>query len=488
MKISITDSRLLINSCVTFVLFVLLNGCKKDLLDTVNPVSIPYESAFDTPDRILAQVNRLYAQAKSPFFIGGRAVVFEEIRSAEFIVNQPNPITGLEIWTQAANSSTSHLNNIWSAAYTAINSCNLFIQGLGENQNKISPALFTQYTAEAKFVRALCYNYLIQLYAVPFTADKGASKGIPLRLKGETTGTNTNLAQSTVAEVYNQIIADLNDAEAGLPLSYANASLNVTRAHKNTAIALKTRVYLNKGDNNKVVTEAAKIVSSAAPFQAATGVNNKLEASIATVFGGTYTGLEALLFLPFTSADGLGIQASLSYYFSPAPGNGEYYLNPAGILANPALSAASDARSLLLVTSAGKKWLHKFRSPSPYAEYVPVMRYAEVLLNYAEASARTGNLSLATSLLQAVRRRSDAGYVFAAADISTQAPLINTILTERRIELLGEGFSAFDLMRTLQTMPGKTGPQGVAPSVAPSAPNYVWPIPGDELSTNKLIS
>lgn len=274
-------------------------------------------SVGDTPERILAQVNRLYAQAKSSFFIGGRAIVYEELRSAEFIVNQPKPITGLEIWTQSANSSTSHLNNIWSAAYLAINSSNLFIQGLSENKDKVSPALFTQYTAEAKFVRALCYTYLVQFYAPPFNADNGAGKGLPLRLKGETTNANTDLARSTVAEVYNQIILDLNDAEAGLPVTNANASLNITRAHRNTAIALKTRVYLNKGDYANVVAEAAKIVSPAAPFQATTGVNNKLEPAIATVFSGSYTGLEALLFFPFTSADGLGIQASLSYYFSP---------------------------------------------------------------------------------------------------------------------------------------------------------------------------
>jgi hypothetical protein len=385
------------------------------------------------------------------------------------------------------SSSSTQLNNLWAAGYAAINNCNLFIQGLNENKDKVSPALLTQYLGEAKFVRALAYTYLIQLYAQPFTAGNGAGKGIPLRLKGEATGANTDLARSTVAEVYNQIISDLNDAEAGLPTTHNNALLNVTRAHRNTAIALKTRVYLLKGEFAKVVTEAGKIVSPAAPFQATSGVNNKLEASIATVFSGTYAGLEALLFLPFTAADGLGMQASLSYYFSPAPGNGEYYLNPSGILANPALSSASDARSSLLTTSAGKKWLHKFKAPSPYAEYVPVIRYAEVLLNYAEAAAETNNLTLAASLVSAVRRRSDPTYTFPAADVATKTALINTILTERRIELLGEGLSAFDLIRRLQVLPAKSGPQGVAPSVIPTSPNYIWPIPGDELSTNKLI-
>lgn len=487
MKLLIKNRSVILYSCTISLLMSAFSSCKKDLLHTVNPTSIPYESAFATPDRILAQVNRLYAQAKSSFFIGGRAIVYGELRSDEFVVNQPNPITGLEIWTQSANSSTSHLNNIWSAAYLAINSSNLFIQGLNENKDIVTPALFTQYVAEAKFVRALCYTYLIQFYAPPYSSDNGASEGIPLRLKGETTNTNTDLARSTVAEVYNQIISDLNDAEAGLPDTYSTALLNTTRAHKNTATALKTRVYLIRGDYAKVVAEASKIVSSASPFQAATGVNNKLEANITTVFSGTYAGSESMLSFPFSSVDGLGIQASLSYYYSPSPGNGEYYLNPSGILANPVFSNSSDARSLLLTTSASKRWLHKFRSPAPYAEYVPIIRYAEVLLNYAEAAAMTNDLSKASSLLNAVRRRSNPSYTFPNTDISTQNALVNTILTERRIELLGEGFSAFDLLRRLQPLPAKSGPQGVAPSVAPSAPNYIWPIPGDERSTNKLI-
>ncbi|RYE33713.1 MAG: RagB/SusD family nutrient uptake outer membrane protein, partial [Sphingobacteriales bacterium] len=62
--------------------------------------------------------------------------------------------------------------------------------------------------------------------------------------------------------------------------------------------------------------------------------------------------------------------------------------------------------------------------------------------------------------------------------------LINTILTERRIELLGEGFRTFDLQRRLQPLPAKTeGIVNVA-EVLPTASNYIWPIPADEQGTN----
>jgi hypothetical protein len=82
---------------------------------------------------------------------------------------------------------------------------------------------------------------------------------------------------------------------------------------------------------------------------------------------------------------------------------------------------------------------------NPYLYYVPNIRYAEVLLNAAEAEAESGNLTRATALLQAVHGRSDATFEFTS--ISTKADLVRAILTERRIELLSEGFRANDVLR-----------------------------------------
>ena len=123
----------------------------------------------------------------------------------------------------------------------------------------------------------------------------------------------------------------------------------------------------------------------------------------------------------------------------------------------------------------------------PYADFVPVFRYAEVLLNYAEAAARTNDLALATELLKAVRTRSDAGYIFVNEQISTKEALINSILTERRIELLGEGFRSNDLLRTLQAIPAKGSSSIQVNAVQPTDENYTYPYPSKELNTNKWL-
>jgi len=472
---------------VTFLILG-LTSCKKDFLNTVPLTAISDLNSFDTPARILAQVNGLYTTAKAGTFLGGRYILYNETRADEFIQTKSNTVTGLNTWSQSVNSSTDEVVATWANPYTVINGVNTFIAGLTAHKSVISSALFTQYVAEAKFLRALCYYDLVKVFARPYATDGGKSLGVPLRLQSETGLDNNNLARSTVGEVYAQIIKDLNDAETDLPLTYSTPLLNATRAHRNTAIALKTRIYLTMGDYANVITEANKIVSTAAPYQATTGVNNKLENSQVTVFAGSYTGPEAVFFFPFSQADAPGTTSALAYLYTNSPGNGEYYLNPAGTIANPVFSdtTSKDTRKTQVVKNGPNKWLNKFKSASPYPDYIPVIRYAEVLLNLAEASAQQDDLGAATNLLYAVRHRSDPAYTFVPADIGTKDALISTILTERKIELLGEGFRVPDLQRLLQPLPAKTAPTTSAPGVAVSASNYIWPISVNETSINKL--
>jgi hypothetical protein len=463
-------------------------ACQKNLLEPVNVTSISDVNAFDNPARITAQINGLYASLKSVFFYGGGVIVYNELRGDEFIMNKPNVTTGQQSWLQAVNPSTTEVINTWSGGYAAINNVNTFLAGLTLNQGKITEAQYANFAGEAKFIRALCYFALVQTYAQSYTLDNGASPGLPLRLTAENSNSNNQLARSSVADIYKQILSDLDAAEAGLPANYSSAILNTTRATKNTAIALKARVDLVKGDYAGVIAESSKIVSAAAPFQApASGVSHQLEANVATVFLGSYAGPESVFSLPFTSAE----PGLLANFFNIAPFNGSYFLNASGTISDPVYSATStDARKNFVFVNTGQKWLNKFKVPATYSDWVPVIRYAEVLLNYAEALARAGDgasLTKSAALLAAVRNRSDAAYVFPQASISTQLPLISTILQERKIELLGEGFRVPDLQRLRSTLPAKSGTQGNAPAINASDNRYIWPISSAETAINLLV-
>ncbi|QIP17001.1 RagB/SusD family nutrient uptake outer membrane protein [Spirosoma aureum] len=468
---------------ISLGLLLTVSACNEtELLNPAPVTSISGANAFDTPDRILGLVNGIYKALKNANFYGGNYYTYQEARGEEFINRTSNTFTAYEAWNQTLNSGSNFVAGFWAAAYATINNANILIKGLTDNPNKVSATLTKQYIAEAKLTRALSYFSLVTLYARPFNENKGASPGLPLRLQAETTTANNDLKRSSVAEVYTQILKDLDEAEADLPLTYSTALLNTTRAHRNTAIALKTRVYLNSGNWAKVIEEAKKIVSVSAPYSAATGVNHKLQ-TITEIFTTNYTSTESILSVPMTELDNVTGQSSFPYVFNA---NSEYNLNPSGIWGDTEWKS-TDARRTFARTASGVQFLTKYNKPSPFLDYLPIIRYSEVLLNYAEAAARTGDLATATNLLKAVRNRSDASYTFPATAVGAQSSLIGTILKERRIELLGEGFRSNDLLRNLLPLPAKSSSSNSAPAVEPSQSNYTFPLPNTEITTNKLL-
>ncbi len=470
---------------------LLVTSCHKDaFLNPVPSTAISDLSAFDTPDRVLNQVKGLYGAVKSGNFLGGRYQIYNEVRGDNFINETNNAVTALQTWNFTVNNNAQEVTGAWSAAYFAINSINVFLDGMNaKGNNVVGSALAANYNAEAKFLRALCYYELLQLYARPYWDGNGSKLGLFLRLTGNKSSGNYDLARSTTDQVYQQVIADLDAAEAGLPLTNGTAILNTTRAHRNSAIALKTRVYLSMQKYDKVITEANKIVSATAPFTAATGVANALQSDITVVFKTPYTTTESIFSLPFlTGADLPGTQNQLGFYFGNSAvvtgANGEFSLNTAGVIADTSWKAGDKRRSFIYTAASGKKYLTKYGAGSPFPDYAPIIRYSEVLLSLAEAKVRTTNTidAQAVALLNAVRNRSDATTTYTVASFATTGDLINAILQERNIEFLAEGLRSPDLLRLGLTIPAK----GTVPAIQSTDSRYIWPISATELLYNKL--
>ncbi|MEO0059087.1 MAG: hypothetical protein RLZZ312_734 [Bacteroidota bacterium] len=457
----------------------------QDALSPTNQIRISEDNAFETPERAEQQVLGMYAGVKTGNFMGGRYYVYQDVRGEEFNNERNNLVTNLSTWNFLLSSSTQEVQNLWGAAYLAINRCNIVIDGL--NTSPISNTLKTQYIAEAKFLRALSYFSLVTLYARPYWDGNGDKPGVPLRLTAITSSGNSDLARSTVAQVYDQILLDLTAAEQNLPLSYATSYNRVTRAHRNSAIALKTRVLLNKRDYLGVVAEANKIVSANTPFTSTGGVSNSLVPAIANAFTATAQTPENMLSFAFTALDAPGTQNWLGFYWSTLNGNGaEYSLLPTSIISNTGWKATDSRRAFNAVVS-GKTYLQtKWQGGAAAVEYMQSIRYAEVLLNLSEAIVRSTNTidARAINLLNAVRQRSDATTTFTVAGFATTQDLLNQIAIERRIEFLGEGFRSLDVMRLGQPFAAK----GAVATISPTNNEYIWPIPQNELLYNKLCT
>ncbi|MFC4212628.1 RagB/SusD family nutrient uptake outer membrane protein [Pedobacter lithocola] len=468
---------------------IFATSCRKE--SNLNPVSlnaVDIDAAFSTPERIKAQILGIYSGLKAGDFYGGRYIVYNEVRADNYINLTTNSVTAYQVWNFTSSNNSQEITGLWAAAYSVINRCNLLIDGMAKTgAATVGTALAANYVAEAKMVRAIAYYSLLQLYARPYYDGNGSKPGVPLRLTGNSVAGDYDLARSTVAQVYTQILSDLNDAETGLPLNYATAYDNTIRGHRNTAIAFKTRVYLSMQRYADVITEANKIVSANAPYTASTGVAHALQANVANVFKAPYTTTESILSSPMNAAtDVVGGQTALgSYFFSIR----EFKLNDAGIIADAEWKATDARRGLIgtaTISGVSSKLMGKFATPSPYIDYVPVIRYAEVLLSLGEAIARSTNSvdARAISLLNAVRQRSDATTTFTAANFVTPQALINAFLKERNIELLGEGLRSPDLLRLGLDLPAK----GTVSAVPASDRRYIFPISQSELLYNRLMT
>lgn len=477
---------------IFFATFVSVSSCT-GMLEPTPVTNLLDTDMFTTPDRVLSQVNGLYSSLKSGQFLGGRMQMYMDVRGEEFENVSQNGVTGLFAWSYSQAPSNAEVTNAWTAGYLTINRVNVFLKGLDDNPNVVPVATANQYRAEARFIRATAYFYLSQLYCRPFSISMGNTPGLPLRLTANTTNIGVSLPRSTVAQVYTQILDDLNFAETNATLTYGNALLNTTRAHRNTIISMKARVNLVMGNWAAVVTEAQKIVAqTATPFSSTSGVTHSIIPNIVNVFSAPYTTAENIFSMPMSSADVPGTQNDLAGYYLPASatlalnGRAEYPFDPLGILANSGFSAANDARrNALTVVSGGRTWCAKYRVTPPPIDFVPVIRYAEVILSYAEALVRQNNTvdPTALALLNAIRVRSNPTGGYTLASFATATELLNAILLERRIELYAEGMRAIDITRQGLPLPAKTG----VTAVPTTAQNYIWPIPQSEMDTNKLM-
>lgn len=482
----------LLNIFLILLVVTGFNSCFDELLDPVPETFISDLSAFETEERIDAQIKGVYSSFKSGQFLGGRFYIYNSIRGDDFLNLQANGVTGYQTWNHNLNPSSMEVQNLWHQVYAALNRVNMFIGGMEDyeeyliGENIITQEAFDQYIGEALALRGIAYHSLIQLYAQPYNKNPQLWGAI-LRITPQRSSADNDMPRSTLAETYTQILQDLNDAEALLPdVSGTNNDDFVTRVTRNTVVAYKTRVLLHMNDYAGVVTEGNKIVSTSAPFSSPSGVAHGLHNDFEEIFT-NFTTSESIFSIPMTATEPPGTQNSLAYYFAAAPtGNNEYSINQESELWTSNAFPEDDVRIQLVLPGVGgasdEIFLDKFRDDLDWA---PVIRYAEVILNLAEAEANTNgfaNDSRAVALLNAVYLRSNPDEA-PLGDFASLDAFMDRLLLERNLEFLGEGLKNMDTQRTLGTHAAKENVE----AVGPESNSYVWPISQGEFNTNSLV-
>ncbi|MBO9203273.1 MULTISPECIES: RagB/SusD family nutrient uptake outer membrane protein [Niastella] len=400
-------------------------------VSTVNQANVYANDATAT-----AALTGIYISMGDVFsvFTGKESISLRSGLSAdEFTLS--NEVTDTKLIAYYQNSLSDDLSlgaEMWEPLYKNIFFCNSAIEGLSSS-TALTTQVKQQLTGEAKFIRAFCYFYLVNLFG-----------DVPLAVTSDYK-VNASMGRASKKMVYQQVLNDLLDARAKLDDNYLDGKLQPykgaierVRPNKAAATALLARVYLYTNDYANAETYATQVINNSTLFSLPTLDNTFLKNSI-----------EAIWQLQ-PSVSGWNTGDAQVFVINNNQGNDKpVYLNQ-GLLD---AFENGDARKNewihdTIINNVNYYYPYKYRNATfnePVTEYLMVLRLAEQYLIRAEARAQENNFSGALEDLNIIRAR--AGLISTTA--GDKNSLLAAILQERRIEFFSEwGHRWLDIKRT----------------------------------------
>src|SRR3569833_1085917 len=201
-------------------------------------------------------------------FSNGQITILGGLSADEFLGYGFNQTSYAEMRHFSTNHllfSNSYSAALWQNAYQTIYGTNSVIEGIAASTaGTLTDSVRKELTAEAKFVRAFCYFYLVNLFG-----------DVPLALTADFNKTR-NMPGTPVKDVYRQIILDLKDAQAALAADYsaAGAAMERTVPNRWAATALLARAYLYTADYATAEIQATAVIDNSSLYGLETDPNN----------------------------------------------------------------------------------------------------------------------------------------------------------------------------------------------------------------------
>jgi starch-binding outer membrane protein, SusD/RagB family len=509
---------------------LLFTACDRELLDTVPNDRLSESFFWKSENDARLAVNSLYTDLDSTNIVSWDAMT--DIAHT----NQPFDVQAyVELGQYDATSAK--VFGEWAKAYKGIRACNYFLENI-DKVTSTNTTLINQFKGEARALRAYQYLKLANLFG-----------DVPLVTTAISLDKSRSLSRTPVAQVWDFVDKELSEAAGLLPATYAVADKG--RFTKGAALGLRSRANLMAGryqqaadaadqviklgtyglndsyeklfsyaaENNKEVLLDRQFIKDTYPVN----VFNLLGPYSQKSAGSTFVPTRALVDLYETTSGKLITDPTSNYdpanpYASRDPRlKFSVFLTgdalPSGITFRPEPnSGTADAVGNTYIASTTgfniKKYVlaEDYANPANNGINIILLRYAEVLLTYAEAKIELNQLDASViSALNAVRNgRSDVKQPSISVATS-QAELRAIVRRERTVELAFEGQHLFDIRRwkTAETViPGSI--YGITYKAANGAlttvqvvginrtfdvtRHYLWPIPQRERNLTPTLS
>ncbi|HEY0176668.1 MAG TPA: RagB/SusD family nutrient uptake outer membrane protein [Pedobacter sp.] len=448
-----------------------LSGCKK-FVEVDDPIDqIPSDLVFNTDAKAASAVRGLYGEmvgSTAPIFtinyaFGGGVQLALGLSSDELNCNSGN--ANYEFFSNSiASNSGNNSNYLWGPMYNMIFNANSVIQNIATSTGMTEPAK-KQFAAEAKFIRAANFFYLVNIYGdipMPLTTDYKV---------------NANLPRVPADQIYDLILDDLKYAQANIGTAYSGTQR--LRANKYTISALLARVYLYRKDWANAELQASDVIDgSGSLYTMETDLSkNFLTSSKEVILQLQQPGTNLYTWdgYDFISTGVPNYQITDSLYAAFEPGD----LRKTNWIKTNTITTAGVTKSY----NFPFKYKLNSGTGTTRTESLVFLRLSEVYLIRAEARAQQNKLAAAVSDLDVVRKRAGITLIASTNPDITQVALLSAIAHERFVELFAElGHRWLDLKRT-----------GKADEILKYKLNWrpeakLFPIPLGDMNTNTALT
>jgi hypothetical protein len=459
-------------------------SCTKEL--DQEPHLIYYDNYYQTASDALTAVNAVYDALGSVNQYSSALWLIQDVGSddcnARVTLNDPNLH---DINNYTLKTDNNYVAKIWQGSYLGISRANIVLEKVPGIA--MDTAMRTRILGEARFLRALNYFNLVRLFGdVPLVTKPVSANLTPEELYPPRT-------QAQV--VYSLIVDDLSFAAAVLPSKYTSPN-DKGRATSGAALGLLSNVYLTVKDWEKAASTARQVIESNVYSLHSDFAANWKEVN--------KNGIESVFEVQFYRSV---ISENSQMVISGLPSiPGLFAAGVEIMLPTDDLMESFDSNDYRKeVTFFDHYWQYTFEphiwkywdqqaykpsaTSSSGADFM-VMRFAEVLLIYAEAlnESNGGPTAEAYEAINKVRERARNGNNAALPDLEglSQDDFRKAVMLERRHEFVNEGQRWYDLVRTHTLVEQVKRAKGDKSN--PSDFNYLFPIPQRERDINHNLT